>query len=198
MAAQGTDHERSDPNNLPEDRRDFYRISDRVGLQIKRQITEDSTPESLFNGDHLDTLRTEYRRLDQDVRSQLAALAERDRLLASLIKSVNGKLDTLERIMAFEQNPLQPEDWQEVTLSEGGLSFYSTIDDFAVGERIAVRLTLPPELYQPLATAEIVSVEPAEAHCYRIHTEFSNIHDADRQQIARYVFKWQIRQRQNE
>ncbi|HAC30560.1 MAG TPA: PilZ domain-containing protein, partial [Marinobacter hydrocarbonoclasticus] len=55
-----------------------------------------------------------FRRLDQDVRAHLASLAERDRLLAGLVKSLNSKVDTLARIIAFEQNPLQPEDWQDV------------------------------------------------------------------------------------
>jgi len=198
MAAKGSNNDTPASLDLSNDRRDFYRISDRIGLEIKRQVADDATPESLFNGNHLETLRAEYRRLDQDVRSQLATLAERDRLLTSLIKSVNGKLDTLERIMAFEQNPLQPEDWQEVTLSEGGISFSSTTDDFIVGEQIAVRLTLPPELFQPVATARILALEPAEAGHNRVQAEFSDIHDGDRQQIARHVLRWQIRQRQND
>jgi hypothetical protein len=136
--------------------------------------------------------------MDQDVRSQLANLAERDRLLTSLMKSLNGKLDALARIMAFEQNPLQPEDWQTITLSEGGLSFETQDNDYYVNERLSVRLTLPPEMFQPLATVRILSIEPGDNSRYRVHTEFVEIHDHDRQQIARHVLRWQARQRQNE
>jgi len=195
MAANHSDNPATDSASA--DRRDFYRINDRIGLEIRRQVATESPSGQPFDGSHVEVLRAEFRRLDQDVRSQLANLAERDRLLTSLIKSLNGKVDTLARIMAFEQNPLQPEDWKDVTLSEGGLSFYSRSENYALGEHLAMRMTLPPELYQPVATARVLSVEPLEDGGSSIHTGFVDIHDHDRQQIARHVLRWQIRQRQN-
>jgi len=180
------------------DRRDFFRIEDRIGLEIRRVARDATDTQTPFNGDHLGSLREELRRLDQDVRSQLATLAERDRLLTSLVKSLNGKLDTLARIMAFEQNPLQPEDWQDVTLSEGGLAFQTTETGWASGDRLAIRMTLPPELFQPQAWARVVTAVADEAGKTRVHVEFTEIHDSDRQQIARHVMRWQIRQRQKE
>jgi len=183
---------------IPADRREFYRISDRIGLESRRHAADDTSPASPFDGSLLENLRDEFRRVDQDVRSQLSSLAERDRLLTSLIKSLNGKLDVLERIMAFEQNPLQPEDWRKVTLSEGGLSFETDDNGYEVNERLSIRLTLPPEMIQPLAVARILSIEPGDHNCYRIHTEFIDINDHDRQQIARHVLRWQARQRQSE
>lgn len=181
------------------DRREYFRIEDHIGLEIRRlsQEAEHSHPDP-FNGTPLESLKAEFRRLDQDVKAQLASLAERDRLLTGLIKSMNSKLDTLARIIAFEQNPLQPEDWQDVTLSEGGLSFTSNTPAWRKGDRIAVRMTLPPELYQPQAIAEILGTEPDERGGARVHSEFSKLEDNDRQQIARHVMRWQIRQRQKE
>jgi hypothetical protein len=32
----------------------------------------------------------------------------------------------------------------------------------------------------------------------KVHTEFTDIQDSDRQQIARHVMRWQIRQRQKD
>ncbi|MEP1216228.1 MAG: PilZ domain-containing protein [Marinobacter sp.] len=189
---------RSNPEELPSDRRDFFRISDHIGLEIRKLDSEDAGTENPFNGSHLESLRSEFRRLDQDVRAQLATLAERDRLLTSLIKSLNGKLDTLARIMAFEQNPLQPEDWQDVTLSEGGLSFHMATGSVTADEILALRMTLPPELFQPVAIARVLSVESDGSGAARVHTEFTDIPDSDRQQIARHVMRWQIRQRQKE
>ncbi|MFN2362333.1 MAG: PilZ domain-containing protein [Marinobacter sp.] len=188
----------NNPADIPSDRRDFFRISDHIGLEIRKLGPEDADKDNPFNGSHLENLRSEFRRLDQDVRAHLANLAERDRLLTSLIKSLNGKLDTLARIMAFEQNPLQPEDWQDVTLSEGGLSFHTSTNSFNPGEILALRMTLPPELFQPVAIARVISVEPDGSGGATVHTEFSEIHDSDRQQIARHVMRWQIRQRQKE
>ncbi|MEO9589611.1 MULTISPECIES: PilZ domain-containing protein [Marinobacter] len=188
----------NNPLDIPSDRRDFFRISDHIGLEIRTLGPGEDNQENPFNGNHVESLRSEFRRLDQDVRAQLANLAERDRLLTSLIKSLNGKLDTLARIMAFEQNPLQPEDWQDVTLSEGGLSFHSSTNRFSAGDQLALRMTLPPELFQPVATARVIDVVPEKSGGGRVHTEFTDIHDSDRQQVARHVMRWQIRQRQKE
>lgn len=182
-------------NGTPE-RRDFFRIEDRIGLEFRKLAPDAAIDEQMFDTDHLAMLKTELRRHDQDFRNQLAILAERDRTLTAALKSLNGKLDTLARIMAFEQNPLQPEDWQEVTLSEGGLSFTSASGALKKGDRLAVRMTLPPDLVQAEAVAEILEIHPESADSTRVHTEFVQLTDGDRQQIARHVMRWQIRQRQ--
>lgn len=185
--------------NPNEDRRDYFRIQDRIGLEIRPAADDNTgTPEDPFGDGHLAPLHDELRRIDQDVRSQLASLAERDRLLANLMKSFNTKVDTLARIMAFEQNPLQPDRWIEATLSEGGVAFTSRDPQLEVGTRLAVRLTLPPELYRPQGTVEIVSISDDDQGRRWLHTEFRSLDDVDRQQIARHVMRWQIRQRQRE
>lgn len=93
---------------------------------------------------------------------------------------------------------MQPEDWQDVTLSEGGLSFSWPTAAFDAGDRLAVRMTLPPELYQPRAIAEVLDTEQDNQGGTRVHTLFVELDDSDRQQIARHVMRWQIRQRQKE
>ncbi|WP_148863039.1 PilZ domain-containing protein [Marinobacter fonticola] len=185
--------------NPTEDRRDYFRIHDRIGLEF--QPIDDSKagfPGDPFDDHELAPLHDELRRIDQDVRNQLASLAERDRLLANLMKSFNTKVDTLARIMAFEQNPLQPNQWYEATVSEGGIAFPSDDDKLCVGSHLALRLTLPPELFRPQGTAEIVSISEGADNRRWLHTEFRALDDADRQQIARHIMRWQIRQRQRE
>ncbi len=184
-------------DDLPE-RRDFFRIEDRIGLEVRKLPQSARLDDNFLNDDHLESLRAEFRRLDQDIKSQLASLADQDRLFTGLIKSLNGKLDTLARIMAFQQNPLQPDDWQDVTLSEGGLAFSASPQAWQTGDRLAVRMTLPPELFQPRAIAQVMDVQADETGGARVHTGFIRIQDGDRQQIARHVMRWQIRQRQKE
>ena len=195
MQTRDTPPESAD--HLPE-RREFFRIEDRIGLDIRKLPPVGGLDENLFNDDHLETLKTDFRRLDQDIKSQLASLADHDRLLTSVVKSLNGKLDSLARIMAFQQNPLQPDDWQDVTLSEGGLAFSASLQAWQTGDRLAIRMTLPPELFQPQAVAQVLDTQADETGGVRVHTGFIRIQDGDRQQIARHVMRWQIRQRQNE
>lgn len=182
----------------PSERRDYFRINDRIGLEFRKLPpghTDESNP---FDDDHLDGLRAELRKLDLDVRNQLTSLSEKDRLLTALIKALNAKVDTLARIMTFEQNPLQPQDWQEVTLSEGGISFNAPDSALEIGDRIAVRMTLPPELYNPQAEARVIEKLPGTSGSARVSAEFTNILDSARQQIARHVLRWQVRQRQQD
>ncbi|MEX0604194.1 MAG: PilZ domain-containing protein [Marinobacter sp.] len=185
-------------SEAPSERRDYYRIEDWIGLEFKRCPETLASPGSTAENGHLDGLRAELRRLDLDVRNQLASLSEKDRLLATLIKSLNSKVDTLARIMAFEQNPLQPHEWQNATLSEGGISFIESESSLMIDDVIDLRMTLPPELYRPQALAKVISSTPLETGGRRVHAEFTVIQDADRQQIARHVMRWQIRQRQQE
>jgi hypothetical protein len=181
-------------------RRQYYRVQDQVGLEFRR-IAQGQEIRDLFEDQVTLGLHQELRRIDQDVRQQLAALADRDRNLAFLLKSLNYKLDTLARIMAFEQKPLQPEQWHRVTLSEGGVAF--TADEntlkpgLEIGDKLALRLTLLPELQRILVQGEVVEFAD-EAGQPQIHVAFAGLTDSDRQAIARHVLRVQARERQEQ
>lgn len=179
-----------------DERREYFRIDDRIGLEVRPVTEPDQATQDDFDLSPRETFTADYRRLDAEFRNLLASLPERDRLVTGLIKTLNSKLDLLARIIAFEQNPLQPEDWQDVTLSEGGLSFLRNQPDLSIGDLLAVRMTLPPEMFQPEAIARVLELQPVSTGGYWVHTEFIELEDSDRQQIARHVMRWQIRQRQ--
>ena len=182
--------------NSHRERRDYFRIKDRIGLEVYKLPADAQGDFSVFGNTPLTSLQAEFKRLDQDIRTQLANLTERDRALQSLLKIFNTKLDILARIMAFEQNPLQPEHWCQTTLSEGGLAFISQGSDWQIGDRVALRMTLPPELFQPQAIADVVGLSTEDSGVARVHTRFLRIEDGDRQQLVRHIMRWQIRQRQ--
>ncbi|MFE8071634.1 PilZ domain-containing protein [Marinobacteraceae bacterium S3BR75-40.1] len=179
-----------------DERRQFYRIEDLIGLEIE-PLKEGVPLNALFEDQTTAALHRELHRIDQDVRVQIGALAEKDRNLASLIKTLNNKVDIVARIMAFEQKPLQPHHWHDVTLSEGGLAFVSTRDDWSVGSRFAARLTLLPELSRIVSEVEVIDIN-AEDDGPRIHLKFEGLDDSARQQLARHVLRCQARQRQQE
>ena len=185
------------PTLTPSERRDYFRIDDCIGLEI-RVLPSDlpSDTSTLFDNGPIGELRSELKRLDQEIRLNLTSLAEKDRLLSTLIKSLNSKVDTLARIMAFDQNPLQPGDWKEVTISEGGIAFPAPQNRYRSGDILALRMSLPPELVQSEAVARVLSATADKAGKDKVHTEFSTISDSSRQQIARHVMRWQARQRQ--
>lgn len=176
-------------------RRRYFRVQDRIGLEVRR-IADEEDIQDLFEDQATLSLHQELRRIDLELRQQLASLADRDRNLAYLLKTFNHKLDTLARIMAFEQKPLQPEQWHKVTLSEGGVAFSGAGFVGTPGESLAVRLTLLPELQRVLVRAEVIEDSNGADGDTQVHLAFSGLSNSDRQTIARHVLRVQARERQ--
>ena len=186
------------PPSTDSERRQYYRVEDVVGLEYRRLEGHLHNPvATLFEGSETLVLQEEVRRIDADIRAQISQLAETDRNLAHLLKSLNEKLDTVSRIMTFERKPLQDEQWRQVTLSEGGLSFRCGESGFQPDTVLAVRLTLNPELTRLSLLTRIVYVEPADQG-EQLHLEFIDIQDNERQQIAKHVLRIQARERQQQ
>ena len=188
----------SESNENSSERRRFFRIEDRVGVEIKTLDSLESPIDDLFDTDFLSPLFQELRRLDHDVRHQLNLLFERDRQVSNLVKALNHKLDTMARIMAFQQNPLQPDQWLDVTLSEGGMAFPDPRGNWQPGQLLAIRLTLLPDLARPLVKARVLERSEEECPTPLAHLTFLALDDADRQQIARHVLRRQARERQEQ
>lgn len=186
-------------SNADNDRRQFYRVEDTVGLEYRRVEGDLSGPvATLFEGSATLVLHEEVRRYDNEIRAQLSQLAETDRNLSHLLKSFNDKLDTVARIMTFEQKPLQDEHWIRVTISEGGFSFLHRFPPpFNEGDALAVRLTFSPELTQVAVLSRVVRIEALEEGC-RVHLQFVDMEDQERQLIARHVLRTQARERQQQ
>ena len=179
------------------ERRDYIRVEDRIGLEFLSGRKNPDRPTDPANQAVHEALEAEWNRLDLAFRDQLPALAERNRSAATLFKVLNGKLDALARIMDFQQNPLQPEDCKEVTISEGGLAFTTTTSGLTLHDECLIRLTLLPEFFRPETTARVVSVsDNAPDNRQRVHLEFTNISDSARQMIAKHILRLQVRARQ--
>lgn len=184
------------PSEHDPERRQFYRIEDRIGLECRLLDGEPTaSPETLFEGGETLPLEEELRRHDAEIRHQIGLLPESDRILSQLARALNEKLDTVARIMTFQLNPLQDSDWVDVTLSEGGLSFITTEPRPAQDTLMALRLTLTPELSQVVAYGRVVTVDDT-ARGTRLHLRFHSLGDAERQRIARHVLRLQARERQ--
>ncbi len=186
------------PSNTDSERRQYYRVEDVVGLEYRLVNGELHNPvATLFEGSETLVLQEEVRRVDAEIRAQISQLAETDRNLAHLMKSLNEKLDTVARIMTFERKPLQDEQWRPVTLSEGGLSFECEQSGFQPDTVLAVRLTLNPELTRLSLLTRVVYVEPG-TQGERLHLEFIELQDHERQQIAKHVLRIQAKERQQQ
>lgn len=170
------------------DRREYYRIEDQVALSIVPLERDDEAGDSqLFN------LLGELSLLDFEAQHLLRQLGERDRLMGSLLRVMNRRIDLIGQAMA---QGLQAEFGapQTVTLSEGGISFRhdQMLEHDAL---VGLRILLMPHGLGLLLDARIAHCQPLPEGGYHIGAEFEALTDAQRQLLARHILQKQAQAR---
>jgi hypothetical protein len=177
-----------------EERREYYRIEDRVALEINplsrsgqagEEAAEDTS--ALFD------LLSELHVSEFESQHLLRQLDERDRVLNSFLKALTKRIDLLGRVVAHTALGELGEP-QPVRLSEGGVEFIS-YQDFAPGELLSVKMVLMPQASGLLLRARVTHCDSAGDGRFVIGTEFVNLPDAQRQLLARHVLQRQAQQR---
>nr|NLU58898.1 PilZ domain-containing protein [Pseudomonas sp. BIGb0427] len=176
-----------------EDRREYYRIEDRIALEISplsaaealgTDLLQDTSP--LFN------LLSELHLSEFESQHLLRQLSDKDRTLAAFLKAQNKRIDLLSAVVA--QTLLgQLSAPQAVVLSEGGIEF-NRAEPLAAGERVAVKMVLMPQALGLLLRAKVTHCDRQADGQYEIGTEFVDTTDAQRQ-LARYILQRQAQQR---
>ncbi|MFD2644876.1 PilZ domain-containing protein [Pseudomonas japonica] len=177
-----------------EDRREYYRIEDRIALEISPLSTADALGTELLQDDSpLFNLLSELHLSEFESQHLLRQLSEKDRTLAAFLKAQNKRIDLLSAVLA--QTLLgQIGAPQAVILSEGGVEF-SNPEAFAPGTRVAVKMVLMPRASGLLLRARITHCDKLADGQYDIGSEFVDISDAQRQLLARYILQRQQQQR---
>ncbi|WP_434680972.1 PilZ domain-containing protein [Pseudomonas sp. R1-18] len=177
-----------------EERREYYRIEDRVALEINPlsrsgQAGEDAAEDTSALFDLLSELHVS----EFESQHLLRQLDERDRVLNSFLKALTKRIDLLGRVVAHTALGELGEP-QPVRLSEGGVEFIS-YQDFAPGELLSVKMVLMPQASGLLLRARVTHCDAAGDGRFVIGTEFVNLPDAQRQLLARHVLQRQAQQR---
>ncbi|VVO03817.1 PilZ domain-containing protein [Pseudomonas fluorescens] len=176
-----------------EDRREYYRIEDRIALEIRplsapeaaaQEVLQDASP--LFN------LLSELHLSEFESQHLLRQISERDRHLAAFLKSQNKRIDLLSQVIAItvlgQIGELQP-----VNISEGGIDFQHPTP-FAAGAHLSIKLVLMPQALGLLLRARVIHCSP-KGDGYDIGTEFQHPSEAQRQLLARYILQKQAQER---
>jgi hypothetical protein len=177
-----------------EERREYYRIEDRVALEINPlsrsgQAGEDPAEDTSALFDLLSELHVS----EFESQHLLRQLDERDRVLNSFLKALTKRIDLLGQVVAHTALGELGEP-QPVRLSEGGVEFIS-YQDFAPGELLSVKMVLMPQASGLLLRARVTHCDAAGDGRFVIGTEFVNLPDAQRQLLARHVLQRQAQQR---
>ncbi|HDS1735856.1 PilZ domain-containing protein [Pseudomonas sp. BP8] len=177
-----------------EDRREYYRIEDRIALEISPlSAAEALEPELLQDDSPLFSLLSELHLSDFESQHLLRQLSDKDRTLAAFLRAQNKRLDLLSALVA--QTLLgeigQP---QRVILSEGGIEFIQA-QQIDPGTRVKVKMVLMPRAHGLLLRGRVTHCDPLADGGYDIGTEFTDMTDAQRQLLARHILQRQQQQR---
>jgi hypothetical protein len=176
-----------------DDRRDYFRIDDQVLLDVvKVDATEmNLPPQHHFRQSGMFNLLRELRNIDAENNHILRNISEQDRELEYYLRGLNQKIELIASSLMEQSEHALAVQPQPVSLSEGGISFDSDID-YAVGDTLALQLTLLPErmgICVYLEISNICDVSP------RIGANFIGLREGDRQVLARHIMQAQIIQR---
>jgi hypothetical protein len=178
------------------DKRDYYRIKDRVLLEFKiidPAIVEEGSdfPISVSPEFHL---LNELHHIDSESLGLLHAIAEKDRNIATYMSAINHKIELLASVIAGSSEDLDEVRPQDATLGEGGLSFNHK-EPVELGSKLAIKLTLLPSYAGLLLYGRVVNCNEHIKGDYLLNIEFENINDNNRQLIARHVLHYQAKAR---
>jgi hypothetical protein len=176
-----------------DDRRDYFRIDDQAILDVVKVDTPDMNlpPQHHFRHNGMFNLLRELRNIDAENNHILRNIAEQDRELEYYLRGLNQKIELIASSLMEQTEYASAVQPQAVSLSEGGLSFDSE-ENYAVGDILALQLTLLPERMGICVYLEITNICDISP---RIGANFIGLREGDRQVLARHIMQVQIIQR---
>lgn len=173
------------------DRREYYRIEDQVALSIVPLGSDNETAQpsyaALFN------LLGELSLLDFEAQHLLRQVSDHDRLMGNLLRVMNRRIDLIGQAMA-QNLAAEFGELQQVTLSEGGISFQHA-QAVPPDTLIGLRLLLMPNGLGLQLKARVVHCEEHPEGGYQLGAEFEALTDAQRQLLARHILQKQAHAR---
>lgn len=171
-----------------EDRRQFYRVTDRVALRYTRLRDE----AAVASARERLSLHHRLAALDRELAHELSALAEQSPRTYHVAKLINEKLAMVMSALNLKEYPddatLNPLD---INISASGLAF--EVDEWVkAGERLRIDLLFFPEAEHFSAIVKVLSSDTIEGG-YRLRTDFEELPESDRERLVRHILSVQSR-----
>ncbi|MBA1202064.1 PilZ domain-containing protein [Pseudomonas capeferrum] len=177
-----------------EDRREYYRIEDRIALEISPlSAAEALEGEVLQDASPLFTLLSELHLCEFESQHLLRQLSDKDRTLTAFLKAQNKRIDLLSAVVAHTLTGHIGAP-RRVILSEGGIEF-TQAQAIAPGSRIALKMVLAPQALGLMLRGRVIHCDRLASGEHDVGTEFVDMTDAQRQLLARYILQRQQQQR---
>jgi len=185
-------------NNSVDDRRDYYRISDTVGLVYSVCINANDVPtESEFISEVPDEFQliSQLSKIDMENSPLLQGIHDVSPDICRYLKTINTKIDAIAR-QVVSIGLTEEVQSHKVTLSAGGISFLSS-EPIELGNYLRAQMILYPSCsgiltYGKVVRCKAVTIDDTEQ--YDIAIEYRLIHENDRDALVRHVLHLQSNQ----
>lgn len=177
-----------------EERRSFYRVDQDVIFDYKvvdMNTVETREPEEAFDGGTALYLIGQMRKIDREAQKLLNVIAEKDRTTADYLSKLNSKVDLIARYGVLSNS--RGHQVKRLNLSEGGVAFKGEKALYK-DNLLVLRMIFLPSYTPVIVFAKVIRCE-ADGDTYRVAATFINLHELDRQELARQVIKTQASQR---
>ena len=170
------------------DRRQFYRVIDRVALRYAR-LRDDA---AVASAQAKLSLHNRLAALDRELAHELSALSEQSPRTHHVARLLNEKLVMVMSALDLKDHPddstLNPLD---INISASGLAF--EVDEWVkAGERLRIDLLLFPEAEHFSAIVKVLSSDTIDGG-YRLRTDFEQLPESDRERLIRHILSVQSR-----
>lgn len=182
------------------ERRDFYRISDAVALQI--EPIEDgmlSACEASFDADRMRYGLVNYlSHCDEQLLPKRRKIESKSPDLADYLSELEGRIELLARLLvAQEETDIGPS--HVVNISGSGIDFGHHLP-LAQGSHALLRIQLFPEQTRIMAIGQVMhtghevetQASDAEHGKFRAGMHFVRIHDEDRERLIKHIHGLQM------
>lgn len=171
---------------MEENRRNFFRINDTVGLLVLKADTTDSTSLSA----HLNTafsVTHELESLEKEAQSILRGISGEHKEVGQLFRLMNKKIDLLAKTLIKESTEVKQLKQHQVCLSEASIDFESE-QVFEQDESVLIKLMLLPDYIGLDLTGRVLE---SHAQSKKTVIEFTDLDEYDRQVLARHIIQAQ-------
>jgi len=197
-----------DKQPLPDERRNYFRIDDVVKLS-HRPVSSDELPELVERlktgaGSNF-TVMSSFTAMSQQMLVHLRRVENAAPDVAACIKILDQKLNILGRAFLLQEEDASNQATKMVNISAGGVAFDSS-KSYKIGTILEIKLLLLPEMTGILIYGEVANCSKNEKtdsldQPYYLRVNFSNIREADRDILIRYLLRCQgewLRKRRKE
>ena len=179
-------------NNSPSERRQYFRISDTVKLEINLEPPL-STENGVYQG------LSEIRDISSQTRHLYHQIANSQPHIAEYLLALDKKIDCLGSMITHKKQAKAASSRQNIQLSEGGFGSHFC-KYYIPGSTVHIQMTLFPNKQTLSFSAAVIyclKIELSDKTTYQTGFKFESLSSGDAQLIARHIIQKQSLDRKN-